>query len=187
VLEAALPVFARRGYRGASMDEIASAAEVAKPVLYDCFPSKSELFRALVEREQARLFELMIGSIPAAPDPTDVEGTLVAGFTALFTAAEAAPDSWRVVFSAGGADPEAAERTARARELVVARMQEAIQSVLAARGGADPRRAALLANLAVGMADAGVRMLLAEPERWSAAELGAEIGRMAALAEPAAR
>ncbi|BCJ37015.1 TetR family transcriptional regulator [Actinocatenispora thailandica] len=49
VLEAALPVFARHGYRKTSMDDVAKAADISRPGLYFAFSSKHELFRAAVQ------------------------------------------------------------------------------------------------------------------------------------------
>jgi AcrR family transcriptional regulator len=49
VLDAALLVFARHGYRKASMDDVAKAADISRPGLYFHFSSKPELFRATVE------------------------------------------------------------------------------------------------------------------------------------------
>lgn len=49
VLDAALLVFARYGYRKASMDDVAQAADISRPGLYFYFSSKSQLFRATVE------------------------------------------------------------------------------------------------------------------------------------------
>jgi AcrR family transcriptional regulator len=49
VLDAALLVFARYGYRKASMDDVAKAADISRPGLYFYFSSKPELFRAAVE------------------------------------------------------------------------------------------------------------------------------------------
>jgi AcrR family transcriptional regulator len=49
VLEAALPVFARHGYRKTSMDDVAKAADISRPGLYFVFSSKPELFRATVQ------------------------------------------------------------------------------------------------------------------------------------------
>jgi AcrR family transcriptional regulator len=48
ILDAAVSVFSKSGYHKASMDEIASAAGVAKGTLYYNFPSKAELFKVLV-------------------------------------------------------------------------------------------------------------------------------------------
>jgi AcrR family transcriptional regulator len=48
VLEAALAVFARYGYRKASMEDVARAADISRPGLYFYFASKQDLFRAAV-------------------------------------------------------------------------------------------------------------------------------------------
>ncbi|MEX0283155.1 MAG: TetR/AcrR family transcriptional regulator [Paracoccaceae bacterium] len=48
ILDAALQVFARAGYSGASMDAIAAEAEVTKPTVYHYFPSKDDLFNAMM-------------------------------------------------------------------------------------------------------------------------------------------
>jgi AcrR family transcriptional regulator len=50
VLDAALLIFARYGYRKASMDDVARAADISRPGLYFYFASKQDLFRAAVTR-----------------------------------------------------------------------------------------------------------------------------------------
>ena len=76
VLDAALKLFLERGYQGTSMEAIARAAGVTKPVVYACFPGKDELFRALLAREEERI----LGEIQAAfqgNDFGDPEQTLI--------------------------------------------------------------------------------------------------------------
>src|SRR5580692_9665228 len=51
ILAAALPVFGRYGFRKASMDEIARAADVSRQGLYLRFANKDALFRAAVRQE----------------------------------------------------------------------------------------------------------------------------------------
>lgn len=48
ILHAAIAVFARAGYTGASMDEIARKSGLSKPTLYQYFPSKDALFQAML-------------------------------------------------------------------------------------------------------------------------------------------
>ncbi len=48
VLETALTLFARYGYRKTSMDDVATAAKISRQGLYFYFPNKEELFRAAV-------------------------------------------------------------------------------------------------------------------------------------------
>ena len=49
LLVAALEVFTAAGYHSAAMDEIADRANVSKPVLYQHFPSKLELYLAVLD------------------------------------------------------------------------------------------------------------------------------------------
>ena len=49
LLAAALEVFTAAGYHSAAMDEIADRAGVSKPVLYQHFPSKLELYLAVLD------------------------------------------------------------------------------------------------------------------------------------------
>jgi AcrR family transcriptional regulator len=66
---AATGLFAERGYRGASIDEIARRAGVSPPVLYDHFASKVDLYRRLLERTRNELLEMwrehLFGDEPA--------------------------------------------------------------------------------------------------------------------------
>jgi AcrR family transcriptional regulator len=57
LLDVATEVFLEQGYKGASMSEIARRAGASKQTLYARYPSKAELFAALVERKASRLFE----------------------------------------------------------------------------------------------------------------------------------
>ena len=50
ILNAALEVFAREGFRGATVDEIASAAGMSKPNLLYYFPKKDDIYRSLLEQ-----------------------------------------------------------------------------------------------------------------------------------------
>jgi AcrR family transcriptional regulator len=52
ILDAALKVFADRGYVGASMDDIAAEAGLSKPTVYQYFSSKDELFTAMLTQER---------------------------------------------------------------------------------------------------------------------------------------
>ena len=55
LLAAALEVFVANGYHAAAMDEIADRAGVSKPVLYQHFPGKLELYLALLDQHADRL------------------------------------------------------------------------------------------------------------------------------------
>jgi AcrR family transcriptional regulator len=64
VLRAAGPLFARHGYSGARLDDVAAAVGVTKPILYRHFDSKKALYVALLEKHEADLptfFERVAG------------------------------------------------------------------------------------------------------------------------------
>src|SRR5690606_16711885 len=81
ILDVAIDVFGRSGYFGASMNDIADAAGVTKPVLYQHFDSKSDLYGALLDEVGAR----MLGAIAkATANATNGKEQTDLGFRAYF-------------------------------------------------------------------------------------------------------
>jgi AcrR family transcriptional regulator len=185
VLDAAVGLFVERGYAGTSMEMIAEAAGVTRPVVYDCYPNKAELFRALVEREEGRLLDELFSALPTEPRLDDVEALMSESFTSFLHVVVAIPDSWRIVFlSEPETSSEALARVVRARELVTERLAELSRFVLASRGADDVERLSrLVAYQLVGLAEASVRLMFEHPGDWSPEELGRVLGRMTASAE----
>ena len=58
LLEAAQEVFVANGYHAAAMDDIADRAGVSKPVLYQHFPGKLDLYLALLDTSCDTIIEL---------------------------------------------------------------------------------------------------------------------------------
>jgi AcrR family transcriptional regulator len=68
LLSAALEVFTAAGYHSAAMDEIADRANVSKPVLYQHFPSKLDLYLAVLDLHiDSLVFEIQ-KAISSTPD-----------------------------------------------------------------------------------------------------------------------
>jgi AcrR family transcriptional regulator len=67
LLDAAIDVFAEKGYHGASLDDVADAAGFTKGAVYSNFSRKSDLFRALLERETARFSSALTQTVEAVP------------------------------------------------------------------------------------------------------------------------
>jgi AcrR family transcriptional regulator len=94
MMDAAVRVFGRYGYRAASMDGIAEAAGVSKPLVYLYLKSKEELFTACIRREA----EALMTSLRAAVDPELApERQLRAGLAAFFGHTTRHPESWTVL------------------------------------------------------------------------------------------
>jgi AcrR family transcriptional regulator len=68
LLAAAHEVFVANGYHGAAMDEIAETAHVSKPVLYQHFPSKRDLYLALLDSHLSTLIALLLGALDSTTD-----------------------------------------------------------------------------------------------------------------------
>ncbi|MGL4235849.1 TetR/AcrR family transcriptional regulator [Tabrizicola sp.] len=58
ILDAALTVFAAAGYSGTTMDAVAAEAGVTKPTLYSYFPSKEQLFQAMMLRKRDLMLDV---------------------------------------------------------------------------------------------------------------------------------
>jgi AcrR family transcriptional regulator len=81
VLDRAMTVFWRKGYEGASLAELTEAMGINPPSLYAAFGNKEGLFRAVLERYDARRQELM-DQVLAAPDPKTVARLFLEGVAA---------------------------------------------------------------------------------------------------------
>ena len=182
ILDAASGLFLKHGYEGTSMDAVARAAGVTKPVVYACFAGKEELFEALLEREEARVLETIQASLPSDAEVEDPEPLLVEGLTAFLRAVAASPDAYRMIFLGEGATAAIAQRIQRQR----ARQVEAVAALsrvwLEGRdANVDLEAAArLFATVVVGLAESGARAMLSDPQTWTPERLGRMLGRMAA-------
>jgi TetR/AcrR family transcriptional regulator, mexJK operon transcriptional repressor len=61
ILDAALQIFASQGFSGTKMDQIAEAAGISKPTLYQYFPTKDGLFNAMMHRARDRMLAPFAG------------------------------------------------------------------------------------------------------------------------------
>jgi AcrR family transcriptional regulator len=179
ILDVAFGLFLEHGYKGTSMDAIARAAGVTKPVIYACFASKADLFGALLDREEQRMFAQFGAAFATGAKPDDLEAMLVAGFTAMLQAVSDTPEAYRVALLGGGdADALIDARIRHGREHLVAQLTEIARRWLEGRIPA-PRvdgAAQFAAQTLAGVGDAGLRMMLASPDRWTPQALGRALG-----------
>ena len=108
LLEAALEVFVARGYHAAAMDEIAERAGVSKPVLYQHFPGKQELYLALLDESVEALIETVRAALRSTNDNRQ---RVAATFQAYFEFVAARSGTFRLVFESDFAnEPAVRER-----------------------------------------------------------------------------
>src|SRR5947208_5518066 len=150
LFDVSLEVFASRGYHGASMAEIAEAAGVTKPVLYQHFRSKRELYLELLADVGQRLLEEVQKATAAAGGPSQ---QVASGFAAYFRFVADNESAFRLLFGGDGreADPQFADAVRRVEDA----MADAIAALIDADIDDDHRR--LLAYGVVGLAEATSR------------------------------
>jgi AcrR family transcriptional regulator len=95
LLDAALEVFVSQGYHAAAMDEIAERAGVSKPVLYQHFPGKLELYLALLDESVESLVEIVRDALRSNTDPKQ---RVAATFGAYFEYVGGNGQAYRLVF-----------------------------------------------------------------------------------------
>ncbi len=125
IVEAASAVFAERGYRGASIDQIATRSGVTAPVIYDHFSSKQDLYGALLERHFANLREVWREHFSGDEQPQE---RLARSLEAWFAYVEVNPFAARLLFRDSSGDPQIAAM----HRGVAARSREAILPMLSA-------------------------------------------------------
>ena len=167
LLEVAVHIFGVGGYAEASMADIAAAAGITKPVVYQHFASKRELFLEVLSECGRRMEAQVEKATAGAAGPRQQVEQGFQGFVQFF---ESNPEMFRILFSdANRSDPEFAAEVHRVELVVAERIATLIEiGVL----DSDDRR--LLAVGIVGLAEAACR-------HWMAGDSGLSPERTAAL------
>jgi AcrR family transcriptional regulator len=127
---AATEVFAERGYRGASIEEISRRSGITPPVLYEHFSSKLDLYRSLLERHFADLRQIWLANF-TGEDPPQLR--VARSFEAWFSYIEEHPFAGRMLFRDTSGDAQ----VAAVHDEVAGRSRAAILPLFAAQPGAE--------------------------------------------------
>ena len=143
-----------RGYHAAAMDEIAERAGVSKPVLYQHFPGKLELYLALLDESVAEL----VGAVSEAlASTTDNRQRVPATFSAFFDYVSGAGEAFRLVFESDlGNEPAVRDRLNKA----MGHIADLVSQFIHEDAGVDEAEAHLLGMALVGMAQVTARYWL---------------------------
>ncbi|HWL35203.1 MAG TPA: TetR/AcrR family transcriptional regulator [Frankiaceae bacterium] len=155
LLDAALDVFVAQGFHAASMDDIADHAGISKPVLYQHFPSKLDLYLALLDAQ----VEDLVGRIRATLDATTDNRERVRGaITTYFDFVESKGAAYRLVFESDlRNEPTVRDRIETALDSCV----EAIADTIAKDTGVGAAEARMLSVGLTGLAEVSARWWLA--------------------------
>jgi AcrR family transcriptional regulator len=154
LLGAARDVFVAHGYHAAAMDEIAERAGVSKPVLYQHFPGKLELYLALLDESATELNRMMSEALSST---TDNRQRVPATFKAFYDFVAGTGEAFRLVFESDLSNEPAVR--GRLNKLMYDCADMVSQSIREDAGVSDAE-AHLLGMALVGMAQVSARYWL---------------------------
>ncbi|MER3395343.1 MAG: hypothetical protein C4318_05400 [Acidimicrobiia bacterium] len=152
----AVEVFAERGYRGASMAEVAARAGVTKPVIYRHFSSKKDLYLEIMEDAADRLLSRVWVGVEGGADPYEAAKR---GFLAYFEFISRYADAFQLLQSEAFEEEEIRENLEALRNGVIERIAKFIAR--AGTGLPTPDRK-VAATCIVGIAELAGRHLILE-------------------------
>ena len=161
LLDATKGLVDERGFHAVSMEAVARAAGITRPIVYHHFARLEDLLLSLFERETARALEQLAGMLSGrSPD-------LVASLDAYLDAVAADPVTWRIVLM----PPEGTPEKLRAR---VRDARSAFAAALAESGAVESPDPELTGRILQALADEAARLLLDDPERYPRERLVAQ-------------
>ncbi|GAB10014.1 putative TetR family transcriptional regulator [Gordonia araii NBRC 100433] len=150
LLDAASEIFVERGYHSAGMDEIAIHAGVSKPVLYQHFPSKLDLYIAVVDSHAEKLVTAINDALRIS---TDNRQRVRAAVEAFFNFVDLDNSGYRLIFTSDVKDPAVIKRVEGSIEACV----DAVYELIMHDSGYDPYRSRMLAAGLVGASQVNAR------------------------------
>ena len=169
LLDAAQEIALDRGFHAVTVDGVARATGVTRPVVYGLFADRAELLTGLLARAEQRALAQLAPALPAVPGPEDYvdpDALLVDGLTAFLTAVQADPDTWRVILlPPEGAPAELSERVRAGHRVALDALRELVAWGMERRGGAA-LDVDLFARSVLTLSEGAARLMLQKPESY---------------------
>jgi AcrR family transcriptional regulator len=149
LLEVARRVFGNSGFHGVSMDDVAKEAGVTKPILYDHFPSKKELYLELLDEDLSALHDAVKQALDS---PVGNRERILRSFQAYFDFVDEQADGFRLLMQETvGAERDFRERVAQTRDRILGEVADLI--VRESNGRLDRAHAETVALALIGMVE----------------------------------
>ncbi|MFC4603259.1 TetR/AcrR family transcriptional regulator [Rhodococcus kronopolitis] len=181
LLDAAFEVTRRSGLHELSMEAVADAAGVGKPVLYTVFRTRAELVAALLQREHERAVAQVLTAMPTDLRPLGPAAAYAGTVTAFVRVVLENPTRWRLILTTPDDAPgEYRDHLRKARGAVLARAEELAHAGIALEPGLAGLDPVLLAHTMLSFAEMLGRLAVADPERYTRERLEAYAAALAA-------
>jgi AcrR family transcriptional regulator len=169
LLDAALSVILDQGYSGVSIEAVARAAGVTRPVVYDHFPNLARLLYALIEREERYALEQLENIVPAELAGVVPADLLHGGVKRLLDAIASRPATWRLILLPPAGTPAIVRQQVETnRERTLERIEQVVTWALLRPELPDDLDVELASRAIRDLAEEAGRMLLTDPERYPA-------------------
>lgn len=172
LLEVALRVFAQQGFYVTSMSDIATAAGVTKPVLYQHFTSKRELYAQLLGEVGSQIQEAITKAVASANTPRE---QVERGFAAYFRFVDDHRDAFQLFYASGSwRDEQFSSLTQEVENTIAAQVAELIEIE-----GLSTEQRRLLGHGIVGMIEGASTHWLSSAEKTDPEELTRQLADLA--------
>jgi AcrR family transcriptional regulator len=166
ILDVTAALVREQGFPAITIQAVAQAAGISRPIVYSHFGDLDGLLKALVEREISRALaqikETTIDDLSEG-DPTEL---MLTSLRAYLEAVEMSPDTWSLLLTPREGAPKILRKRIRAgRADVLSEMTRAVRPGL--RPGDEVTDPELTARTISAIADEYARLVLADPERYS--------------------
>jgi AcrR family transcriptional regulator len=167
ILDATKELARERGFHTVTIDAVARAAGITRPVVYGHFGDLAGLLTALVDREGERAAAQLAALLPTDLRSGNPRQILVGALGAFLEAVNADPTTWRLVLMPAEGTPDGLrERFVRERAAVTAQLASAVGPTLSlGPSGASPDPE-LTARMMQALAEELARLSLEDPERY---------------------
>jgi AcrR family transcriptional regulator len=168
LVDAALGVILAHGYSGVSIEAIAKAAGVTRPVVYDHFPNLGRLLHALIEREENYALAQLAEVVPGDPGDRDPAELLASGVRRFLNAVASRPATWRLILlPLEGTPALVRDQVESNRAQTLERIRRLVAWAVERSGLPVELDADLTARSILSLGEAAGRTVLTEPERYS--------------------
>jgi len=168
LVDAALSVILELGYGGVSIEAIARAAGVTRPVIYDHFPNLGTLLHALVEREERVSREQLERVVPDDPGDSDPVEVLAGSVRRFLDAVTARPATWRIILlPLDGTPAIVREHVETHRAKILERIERLVHWAINRNELPSDLDVELTARAIRDLGQEAGRMVLTDPERYS--------------------
>jgi AcrR family transcriptional regulator len=169
LIDAALEVILERGYARISIEAIARAAGVTRPVVYDHFPNLNRLLHAVIEREERISLEQLAQVVPEEPGDQTPGELLSTGVGRFLEAVESRPATWRIILlPLEGTPPIVRQHVEAGRARVLGRIERLVRWAVEHSDLPRDLDPELTARAIRDLSEQAGRMLLTDPARYPA-------------------